>query len=117
MAPPPRLRKYSCSLGPLTLCVRETADPGTLDVRVTRKPAARMFEQALVIRPGTVLCLHAPRRPDVYVRVRLFNPRIQYGRLAAGGLALVDSSAADSFNAPLQTPRRRRPQGPSAAGA
>jgi hypothetical protein len=114
MAPHPRLRKYSCSLGPLTLCVRETADPNTLDVRVTHKPAARPFEQALVIRPGTVLCLHAARRSR-YVRVRLFNPRIRYGRLVAGGLVLVDESAADSFNAPPQTPRRRRP--PSAAGA
>lgn len=83
------LKKYTCFLGPLTLCVRETADPNAYEVRVTQKPRARTFEQALVIRQGTVLCLHAARTSK-YVRVRVFNPRIQYGRLAAGGVLLVD---------------------------
>ena len=82
-------KQYTCFLGPLTLCVRETSDPSTLSVMVTRKPRARTFEQALVIRPGTVLCLHTARRSK-YVRVRVFNPRIQYGRLVAGGTVVVD---------------------------
>ena len=86
---PAAFKKYTCFLGPLTLCVRETSDPSTLSVMVTRKPRARTFEQALVIRPGTVLCLHTARRSK-YVRVRLFNPRIQYGRLVAGGTVVVD---------------------------
>ena len=85
--------KYTCFLGPLTLCVRETSDPLTLDVRVTHKPRARTFEQSLVIRPGTVLCLHTARRSK-YVRARVFNPRIQYGRLIAGGTLLVDELVA-----------------------
>jgi hypothetical protein len=88
-APQPSYRKYTCFLGPLTLCVRETHDPHTLDVRVTRKPRARTFEQSLVIRPGTVLCLHTARRSK-YVRARVFTPRIQYGRLVAGGVLVVD---------------------------
>ena len=88
-APRPGYKKYTCFLGPLTLCVRETADPCTLDVRVTHKPRARTFEQSLVIRPGTVLCLHTARRSR-YVRTRVFNPRIQYGGLVAGGLLVVD---------------------------
>ena len=86
---PSAFKQYTCFLGPLTLCVRETSDPSTLSVMVTRKPRARTFEQALVIRPGTVLCLHTARRSK-YVRVRLFNPRIQYGRLVAGGTVVVD---------------------------
>lgn len=86
---PASYKQYTCFLGPLTLCVRETSDPSTLSVMVTRKPRARTFEQALVIRPGTVLCLHTARRSK-YVRVRVFNPRIQYGRLVAGGTVVVD---------------------------
>ena len=86
---PSAFKQYTCFLGPLTLCVRETSDPSTLSVMVTRKPRARTFEQALVIRPGTVLCLHTARRSK-YVRVRLFNPRLQYGRLVAGGTVVVD---------------------------
>lgn len=88
---PASYKQYTCFLGPLTLCVRETSDPSTLSVMVTRKPRARTFEQALVIRPGTVLCLHTARRSK-YVRVRVFNPRIQYGRLVAGGTVVVDST-------------------------
>ena len=86
---PPAFKKYTCFLGPLTLFVRETPQPNTFDVRVTRKPRARTFEQALVIRPGTVLCLHSARGSK-YVRARIFNPRIQYGRLVAGGELVVD---------------------------
>ena len=86
---PPAYRKYTCFLGPLTLFVRETHDPNTLEVRVTRKPRARTFEQALVIRQGMVLCLHAARK-SIYVRARVFRPRIQYGSLVAGGELVVD---------------------------
>ena len=86
---PPAYKKYTCFLGPLTLFVRETSEPNTLDVRVTHKPRARTFEQALVIRPGMVLCLHTARGSK-YVRARVFNPRIQYGRLVAGGVLVVD---------------------------
>jgi hypothetical protein len=71
------------------LFIRETSDPNTLEVRVTHKPRARTFEQSLVIRPGMVLCLHTARASK-YVRVRVFNPRIQYGRLVAGGTLVVD---------------------------
>jgi hypothetical protein len=92
-------KKYTCFLGPLTLCVSETSIPNTLDVRVTRKPRARTFEQALVIRPGTVLCLHTARASR-YVRVRVFNPRVQYGRLVAGGLAVVDALHQTESQAP-----------------
>jgi hypothetical protein len=92
-------KKYTCFLGPLTLCVSETSIPNTLDVRVTRKPRARTFEQALVIRPGTVLCLHTARASR-YVRVRVFNPRVQYGRLVAGGLAVVDALHQAESQAP-----------------
>ena len=91
--PAPAYKKYTCFLGPLTLCVRETANPCTFDVRVTHKPRARTFEQSLVIRPGTVLCLHTARR-SIYVRARVFNPRIQYGRLVAGGVLVVDERVA-----------------------
>ena len=87
---PPADKRYTCFLGPLTLFVRETSDPGTLQVRVTHKPRARTFEQALVIRPGTVLCLHT-KRGSRYVRARVFNPRIQYGRLVAGGTLVIDA--------------------------
>ena len=106
-------KKYTCFLGPLTLCVSETSIPNTLDLRVTRKPRARTFEQALVIRPGTVLCLHTARASR-YVRVRVFNPRVQYGRLVAGGLAVVDALQAES-----QTPRPPPAEGsrPAAAAA
>ena len=86
----PAYKKYTCFIGPLTLFVRETAQPNTFDVRVTHKPRARTFEQALVIRPGTVLCLHSARGSK-YVRARVFNPRIQYGRLIAGGVLIVDA--------------------------
>ena len=86
-------KKYTCFLGPLTLCVRETSSPSTLDVRVTHKPRARTFEQSLVIRPGTVLCLHTARQSK-YVRARVFNPRIQYGSLVAGGILVVDELVA-----------------------
>ena len=84
-------KKYTCFLGPLTLCVSETSIPNTLDVRVTRKPRARTFEQALVIRQGTVLCLHSARTSK-YVRARVFRPRIQYGGgVVAGGMLVVDA--------------------------
>jgi hypothetical protein len=84
-------KKYTCFLGPLTLCVRETHEPHTYNVRVTRKP--RTFEQALVIRQGTVLCLHSARTSK-YVRARVFRPRVQYGGgLVAGGMLVVDTSA------------------------
>lgn len=86
---PPAYKKYTCFLGPLTLFVRETSQPNTFDVRVTHKPRARTFEQALVIRPGTILCLHTARGSK-YVRARIFNPRIQYGRLVASGTLVVD---------------------------
>ena len=107
-------KKYTCFLGPLTLCVSETSIPNTLDIRVTRKPRARTFEQALVIRPGTVLCLHTARASR-YVRVRVFNPRVQYGRLVAGGLAVVD----ELHQAESQTPRPPPATGlrPAAAAA
>jgi hypothetical protein len=88
-------KKYICFLGPLTLCVRETHDPNAFDVRVTHKPRARTFEQSLVIRPGTVLCLHSARRSR-YVRTRVFNPRIQYGHLVAGGVLVVDEMQQSS---------------------
>ena len=101
--PPPRFprrhpkayKKYTCFFGALTLCVRETPDPNTFDVRVTHKPRARTFEQSLVIRPGTILCFHTPRR-STYVRARVFNPRIQYGRLVAGGVLVVDERGAET---------------------
>ena len=86
---PPAYKTYTCFLGPLTLFVRETSQPNTFEVRVTHKPRARTFEQALIIHPGTVLCLHT-KRGSRYVRARVFNPRIQYGRLVAGGVLIVD---------------------------
>ena len=82
-------KKYTCFLGPLTLFVRETSSPSTLEVRVTHKPRARTFEQALVIRPGTTLCLHTARGSK-YVRARVFIPRVHYGHLVAGGTLVVD---------------------------
>lgn len=85
------MKRYVCFLGPLTLCVRETADPCAFDVRVTRRPSGggRTFERSLVIRQGTVLCLHSARASR-YVRARVFNPRIQYGGVVSGGTLFVD---------------------------
>jgi hypothetical protein len=107
MPRPPAYKRYTCVHGPLTLFVRETCEPNTLEVRVTHKPKARIFEQALVIRPGTVLCLRTSRRGVKYVRVQVFNPRIQYGRLVAGGTLRVHSTPGiTELEAP---PYQRRP--------
>ena len=80
--------KYTCTLGSLTLCVKSTADQHTLDVRVTKKRGS-VFQHALNIRPGTVLHLVARKR-TTYVRVRVFLPRVRYGRLVAGGVVCVE---------------------------
>lgn len=77
--------KYRCHLGALRLCLRETADPNTFDVRVVAKPA-NPFAQALTIRAGTVLGLERRKGVVRFVKVRVFAPRIQYGRTVAGGV-------------------------------
>lgn len=78
--------KFRCELGPLTLCVRERG-PKQLDVRVVRRrEACSLFEQALLIPPGTVLRLTAPGITR-FVQARAFAPRMQYGgRCVAGGV-------------------------------
>lgn len=76
--------KFKCTLGPLTLSVREIA-PKRLDVRVVRRATASLFQHALTIRPGTVLRLAAKGKPPLFVRAKVFVPRVHYGRLVAGG--------------------------------
>ncbi len=77
--------KFTCTLGPLTLCVRETG-PKLLDVRVVRRATRSLFQHALTIRPGTVLRLSAKGKPARFVQAKVFAPRVQYGRLVAGGV-------------------------------
>lgn len=76
------LKKFSCTLDGFKLCVRETENPLTMDVRVVRKPR---FNQALTIKPGTVMRL-VDRRTSHIVQARLFVPRLRYGHLIAGGI-------------------------------
>ena len=81
--------KYRVVLGTLTLRVRENEDK-TFDIRVVRRAAnASLFSHALVIRPGTVLKLVSPKKEPRYVRAKVFTPRIQYGRMVAGGVLEV----------------------------
>jgi len=83
--------KYSVILGPLTLCAYETNDPSELDVRVVRRAAnASSFDQALIIRPGTVLKL-VKRASAFFVKVAAFVPRMHYnGRPIAGGIVRLE---------------------------
>ena len=83
------MKKYQCTLGALRLSLRETADPNTFNVRVTAKPADP-FQQALTIRPGTILGLRRRGADTRFVKVRVFAPRLRYGKLIAGGLATVE---------------------------
>lgn len=78
-------KKFLCRYGQLTLCVRETDSSNQVDVRVTRKPKNSLFQQALTIRPGTVLKLTRGKQVR-FVKAGVFLPRIRYGKLVAGGL-------------------------------
>ena len=77
----PKDEKYRCVLGPLTLCVRYKS-PKLLDLRVVHRATNSLC--ALVVRPGTVLRL-CRKKEVLFVRARVFCPRIQYGRCVAGG--------------------------------
>ena len=77
--------KFQCKLNALRLSLRETADANTFNVRVTAKPADP-FQQALTIRPGTILRLERRGAETQFVKVKIFAPRIRYGKMVAGGL-------------------------------
>jgi hypothetical protein len=81
------MQKYACVHKELKLCVSETETANKLKVRVTKKPKNRPFHQSLIITPGTTLCL-CKGKIRKYITVRLFIPRIQYGKLVAGGVIL-----------------------------
>jgi hypothetical protein len=81
-------KKYACTHGQLRLCVRETGETGQFDVRVVRKPKGEAFQQALIIRPGTVLTLTRGKGTR-FVKAGVFLPRIRYGKLIAGGLLRI----------------------------
>jgi hypothetical protein len=81
----PQDKRYRCILGPLTLCVRFKS-PKSLDLRVVHRSTASPFQHALTIRPGTVLRLFRKREEAQFVKAKVFNPRIQYGRFVAGGV-------------------------------
>ena len=92
----PFRKKYSCVLGSMQLCVRETDDPATFNVRVVRKPSDA-FAQALLIRPGSVLTLRSGRSSARFVKVRVFKPRMQYnGHCVAGGELEIFTAGAPS---------------------
>lgn len=89
------LKKYTCMLDGFRLCVRETENPLTMDVRVVRKPH---FNSALTIKSGTVLRL-VHRKTTQFVQARIFVPRLRYGHLVAGGvLTLMPGVSAPSFS-------------------
>jgi hypothetical protein len=86
---------FRCLFGGHVLSVRFGKEPGTLNIRVTKR-AKDVFAQGLVIPSNTVLQLQ-PVRPrknnDTHlVTVRVFVPKIQYGRMVASGTATVDAS-------------------------
>lgn len=80
--------KYSCHHDSLTLSIRTTDSPLRLRVQVTKKPD-NPFRQALLIRPGTVLRLQKGKAA-FFVRVRVFCPRINYGRIVSCGELVID---------------------------
>lgn len=77
-------KKFKCTLGPLTLCVKEN-HPKHLDVRVVRRSPSSVFQHALHIRPGTLLKLTS-KNLTRFVRAKVFVPRVHSGRLVAGGV-------------------------------
>ena len=97
--------KYRCTHGDLTLMVRTTDAPDRMRVMVTKKPADP-FRQALVIPPGTVLRLQRGKHTTVFVRVRVFCPRINYGHIVAGGEVVVDESTMTTSSIAKTIPGR-----------
>jgi hypothetical protein len=80
--------KYTCVHKELKLCVTQTEAKNKFKVRVTQKPKNKVFNQSLIITPGTTLCL-CKGKTRTYITVRLFIPKIQYGKFVASGVVLT----------------------------
>ena len=86
MAPP---KPFTCMFKSFILLIKPTDNPKRFTVRVSKRLSADVFQQALLIPPGSVLELRAgtKKHPTVkHLFVRAFRPKLQYkGRSVASG--------------------------------